>query len=52
MIGMVHDFENLIFTSFPTTFDPLDLTISVLLLLFLLDSASLLVDFFPSFSAN
>jgi len=32
MVGVVHDFENLTLTSFPTTFEPLELITSVLLL--------------------
>lgn len=28
MIGLSHDFENLTLTSFPTTFEPLDLSTS------------------------
>lgn len=44
----MHDFKNLTFTSFPTTFDPLDLMISVLL--FLLDRVN--AEVFPSFSKN
>jgi len=48
MIGVVHDFENLTFTSFPTIFEPSELIASVLLLLFV----NLYVNFSGPFSKN
>lgn len=48
MIGAVHDFENLTFTSFPTIFEPPELITSVLLLLF----ANLYFNFSEPFSKN
>lgn len=48
MIGVMHDFVNLTLTSFPTAFDPQDLTTSVLLSS--LDSVDLIVELFPLLS--